>query len=107
MAEPECGPTVARLPLPDGPEAEEALAKLCRALGHPARVRIVRYLLEQQVCMVGEISEQLPLAASTVSQHLAQLKAAGLIRGEIDGPRRNYCVDTEMLGLLKGLVAGL
>ena len=107
MAEPDCGPVVARLPLPEGPHSEATLAKLCRALGHPARVRIIRYLLEQQVCVVGEITGQLPLAASTVSQHLAQLKAAGLIRGEIDGPRRNYCVDTEMLGLLKGLVADL
>lgn len=107
MNEPDCGPAVARLPLPAGPAADEMLARLCRAMGHPVRVNIVRFLLEQEVCVVGEISERLPLAASTVSQHLAQLKSAGLIRGEIDGPRRNYCVDKEMLGLLRGLIEAL
>ena len=107
MSEPDCGPPVVRLPLPPGPDADQMLAKMCRALGHPARVHIVRFLIEQDGCVVGEISDRLPLAPSTVSQHLSQLKAAGLIRGEIDGPRRNYCVDDEMLTLLKQMVAAL
>ena len=72
---------------------EDELAELFRALGHPARVRIVRYLLEKNTCIAGELADVLPLAASTVSQHLKILKDAGLIRGEVDGPRRSYCVN--------------
>jgi ArsR family transcriptional regulator len=102
-----CGPEQTDLPLPDGHDAGEALARLCKALGHPARVHIVRFLIEKDVCMAGEIADEIPLAASTVSQHLKLLKDAGLIRGEIDGPRRNYCVDKGQLGLLKALIAGL
>lgn len=89
------------------PADDERLAALCRALGHPHRVHILRFLLAQQACFAGEIAEQLPIAASTVSQHLAHLKEAGLVKGEVDGPRRCYCVDPDALATLKALVEAL
>ena len=89
------------------PGDDEQLAALCRALGHPHRVHILRFLLSQQACFAGEIAEQLPLAASTVSQHLRHLKDAGLIVGEVDGPRRCYCVAPDALARLKQLVGAL
>jgi ArsR family transcriptional regulator len=87
--------------------ADEELAALARALGHPARVRIVRYLLSRESCMCGDIVEHVPLAQSTVSQHLKTLKASGLIRGTIDGPRVCYCVEPTVLERLKQLVSEL
>ena len=88
-------------------DSEGELAGLARALGHPARVRILRLLLDRSSCVAGELSDELPLAASTVSQHLKLLKEAGLIKGEIDGPRRCYCVDRSVLDHLKALVEAL
>lgn len=82
-------------------------AALAKALGHPARVQIVRFLLSQDSCMCGDIVEHLPLAQSTVSQHLKTLKESGLIRGTIDGPRVCYCVEPKALERLKTLVSGL
>lgn len=89
------------------PEEDERLAELCRALGHPHRVHILRFLISQNACFAGEIAEQLPVAASTVSQHLSQLRDAGLVKGEVDGPRRCYCVDPVVLGTLKTLLGAL
>lgn len=89
------------------PEDDERLAALCKALAHPHRVYILRFLIAQQACFAGEIAEQLPIAASTVSQHLGHLKEAGLVKGEVDGPRRCYCVDPDALALLKQLVGAL
>ena len=86
---------------------DEDLALLCKALGHPARVRILRYLAGLDRCVCGGIVDLLPLAQSTVSQHLSQLKAAGLIRGKVEGPRVCYCLDREVLDRLAGLLAGL
>ena len=83
------------------------LASLAKALGHPARVQIVRYLLSRDSCMCGDIVEHLPLAQSTVSQHLKMLKESGLIRGTIDGPRVCYCVEPKVLEAFKELVFGL
>src|SRR5438552_5715628 len=68
-------------------------ARLAKALGHPARVAIVRKLVESGECICGAIVSDLPLAQATVSQHLKVLKQAGLVRGEIDGPRVCYCID--------------
>lgn len=85
----------------------EVLATLTRALGHPARVHILRVLLEKKECIAGELADDLPLAASTVSQHLKILKEVGLIKGEVDGPRRCYCVDRTVLRRFKELVAKL
>jgi len=94
-------------PFAPRPEDDQRLARLFKALGHPHRVHILRFLLSQRACFAGEIADQLPIAASTVSQHLSQLKAAGLITGEVDGPRRCYCVAPGALATLKALVAAL
>ncbi|MGB8295039.1 MAG: metalloregulator ArsR/SmtB family transcription factor [Polyangia bacterium] len=83
------------------------MADLCRALGHPARVRILRLLVEKNVCIAGELADEVSLAASTVSQHLKILKEAGLIKGEIDGPRRCYCVDKTVVARLRTFIAAL
>ena len=74
-------------------EAEQELAVVAKALGHPARVAILRLLAVRNACVCGDIVQELPLAQSTVSQHLKELKAAGLVRGDIDGPRVCYCLD--------------
>lgn len=87
--------------------AADRLAAIAKALGHPARVRILRLLLERASCYCGEIVDELPLAQATVSQHLKVLKDAGLIRGTIDGPRVCYCVDREQLASLQQLVGDL
>ena len=86
---------------------EQELADLAKALGHPARVRILKILIERNACICGDIVEEIPLAQSTVSQHLKQLQEAGLIQGEIDGPRVCYCIDAARLKRLKVLIAGL
>ncbi|HVI92631.1 MAG TPA: metalloregulator ArsR/SmtB family transcription factor [Anaeromyxobacter sp.] len=91
----------------EGEAADEDLATLAKALGHPARVQIMRLLVRREACICGDIVDELPLAQSTVSQHLKVLKEAGLIRGEIDGPRVCYCVEPRALRRLKALVGGL
>jgi ArsR family transcriptional regulator len=94
-------------PVPDSRATDEELAKLAWAIAHPARVRILRILLAREACICGELVDQMPLAQSTVSQHLKILKEAGLIQGEIDGLKVCYCVNPEVLARLKGFVAGL
>lgn len=91
----------------EGPEADEELATFAKALGHPARVQIIRLLVRRTACVCGDIVDELPLAQSTVSQHLKVLKDAGLIRGEVDGPRVCYCIEPGALRRLKALVAGI
>lgn len=88
-------------------DATGDLSRLAKALGHPARVHILELLLAKNSCVAGELADELPLAASTVSQHLKILKEAGLIKGEVDGPRRCYCVDRSMLTHLKKLIRAL
>jgi ArsR family transcriptional regulator len=73
------------------------LAELAKALSHPARIAILRTLAEKNTCICGEIVEVLPLAQSTVSQHLKELKKAGLVSGEIDGLKSCYCIDPAVL----------
>lgn len=94
-------------PIPDSSAADAELAALAWAVAHPARVRILRILLARESCVCGELVDQMPLAQSTVSQHLKILKEAGLVEGEIDGPKVCYCVDAGGLKKLKGLVDGL
>jgi len=72
-----------------------ACAAVAKALAHPARIAILKLLAEKQSCICGEIVDELPLAQATVSQHLKELKAAGLIKGEIAGPKVCYCIDAE------------
>jgi ArsR family transcriptional regulator len=107
-----CAPVAAREAGPDvrpveGTDADEELALLTKAVGHPARVRILRLLVRRESCICGDIVGELPLAQSTVSQHLKVLKEAGLVRGEIDGPRVCYCIEPRTLRRLKALVGSL
>lgn len=72
---------------------EQDLAAFAKALAHPARIAILKILAAQNECICGEIVEVLPLAQSTVSQHLKELKEAGLINGTVDGPKSCYCIN--------------
>jgi len=72
---------------------EKELAEFAKALGHPARIAIMKVLAKKNECICGEVVEVLPLAQSTVSQHLKELKNAGLIDGSVDGPRSCYCIN--------------
>jgi DNA-binding transcriptional ArsR family regulator len=103
-----CPPDRDPAPLPADPAlADQELALLARALGHPARVRILRRLLGSDACVAGSLVDDLPLAASTVSQHLKVLKEAGLVKGEVDGPRRFYCADRSVVARLSLLLEAL
>lgn len=72
---------------------EITLAKYAKALSHPARVAILNVLIKRQACVCGDIVDELPLSQSTVSQHLKELKEAGLIKGDIEGTSVCYCID--------------
>lgn len=76
---------------------QDTLAQLSRALGHPHRIAILRCLLERQSCFCGDMVQVLPVAQSTVSQHLKKLKDAGWIQGEIEGPRTCYCINPAVI----------
>ncbi|MCF8362674.1 MAG: metalloregulator ArsR/SmtB family transcription factor [Prolixibacteraceae bacterium] len=76
-------------------------ALLYKALGHPARLQILRYLAETKVCITGDISEELPLSRTTVNQHLTELKKAGLIQGHVSGKNTNYCLNPLQIKNLK------
>lgn len=89
----------------EGPGADEELAALAKAIGHPARVRILRLLSQREAKVCSQIVGELPLAQSTVSEHLRILREAGLIRSREDGPRVGYCINYETLRRLKALVA--
>lgn len=99
-------PSTSALPDRDALDPE-TFARICKALGHPARVKIVAFLQKADRCICGEIVQILPLAQSTVSQHLKQLKDAGLIRGAVEGPRTCYCLDRDLLATFKRLAAKL
>lgn len=87
------------------PPQQEQLARFAKAMGHPARIAILRFLASQQTCFFGDIHEVLPIAKATVSQHLKELKAAGLIQGEIQPPKVKYCINRQNWELAQGLVA--
>ena len=76
-------------------------AQLYKALGHPARLQILRYLADTKVCITGDVSEELPLSRTTVNQHLAELKKAGLIQGHVNGKQTNYCLNPDKIDGLK------
>lgn len=73
-------------------KTQKELARFARVISHPARLSILKYLSETKTCISGDISDQLPLSRSTVSQHLKELRNIGLIHGEIDGLKINYCL---------------
>jgi DNA-binding transcriptional ArsR family regulator len=72
---------------------QNKIAKYMKALGHPARIAILEVLIKKQTCICGDIVDELPLSQSTVSQHLKELKAAGLIKGDVEGVKVCYCID--------------
>lgn len=82
-------------------DKQNKIAVMAKALGHPARVAIIEYLLKVNECICGDIVNELPLAQPTVSQHLKELKNAGLIKGNIEGNSICYCVDEKNFNLLK------
>jgi DNA-binding transcriptional ArsR family regulator len=92
---------------PRGPIEAADFASLCKALGHPARIRIITHLKAMHRCICGEIVQVLPLAQSTVSQHLKTLKSAGLVIGEVEGPRTCYCLNRPVLEAFKQMAAKL
>ena len=83
------------------------IAILTKALGHPARVAIIEYLMKVDTCICGDIVNELPLAQPTVSQHLKELKNAGLIKGSIEGNAICYCIDENSLSKLQGYFANI
>ena len=78
-------------------DIQNDIAKIAKALGHPARVAIMDYLVKTNVCICGDIVNELPLAQPTVSQHLKELKNAGIIKGEIEGNAICYCIDEQTI----------
>ena len=88
-------------------DKQNAIATLAKALGHPARVAIIDYLLKVDACICGDIVNELPLAHPTVSQHLKELKNAGLIKGDIEGNTICYCIDEKALGKMQSYFANI
>jgi ArsR family transcriptional regulator, arsenate/arsenite/antimonite-responsive transcriptional repressor len=93
---------------------EESLQKAAvyfKALSHPARLAIINYLVETGTCITGDITEELPLSRTTVSQHLQELKDCNLIQGSVDGSKVNYCINAvgleEIINVLRNLAAQL
>jgi len=79
----------------------QELAQYAKVFSHPARLMILKYLAEKKVCISGDITDEIPLSRTTVSQHLKELKNAGLIQGTIDGLTVNYCLNPEAISSLK------
>ena len=98
-----CGPATT----PPSDIDTEDLAALCKAIGHPARLQLLRHLIQHGDCYFGSLADVLPLAASTISKHVSILKDAGLIEGSSDVQRVCYCVKPERLAQLKAMVGAL
>lgn len=90
-------------------EYQNQVAKIAKAFAHPARVAILECLIENKTCIVGDLTEILPLSQSTISQHLKELKNIGIIKGNIEGPSICYCIDenvwNELSAALKSLIS--
>ncbi|HBS86233.1 MAG: transcriptional regulator [Bacteroidetes bacterium GWF2_38_335] len=82
----------------------QKIAMICKALSHPARIAILKYLAEQKTCVSGDITSEIPLSRTTVSQHLQELKNCGIIHGEISGTKVNYCLCNEHVKEVKSLL---
>ena len=89
----------------DKPDKQEQMARIAKAIGHPHRVAILRFLARQDTCFFGDIHEILPIAKATVSQHLKELKEAGLIQGEVETPKVRYCIDRNHWQLARTMFA--
>ena len=88
-------------------DKQNAIATLAKAIGHPARVAIIEYLMKVDSCICGDIVNELPLAQPTVSQHLKELKNAGLIKGNIEGNAICYCIDEKSINKLQNYFANI
>ncbi len=88
-------------------QKQNAIAVIAKAIGHPARVAILEYLLKANTCICNDIVDELPLTQATVSQHLRELKAAGLIKGNIEGNAICYCVDPHAIETLTSYLSGI
>ncbi len=86
---------------------DNRVAKYAKALSHPARVAILKLLIQKQACICGDIVDELPLSQSTVSQHLKELKEAGLIKGDVEGAKVCYCIDEKEWNTAKNLLTDL
>lgn len=75
--------------------SQELLARFAKAMGHPTRIAILQFLAKRSTCYFGDIHEELPIAKATVSQHLKELKDAGLIQGEVEAPKVKYCINRD------------
>lgn len=85
---------------------QKQLAVFAKAMGHPARIAILQFLAKQETCYFGDIHDELPIAKATVSQHLRELKNAGLIQGEVEAPKVKYCINRDNWQLAKELFRG-
>lgn len=85
-------------------QKQKRMAELAKALSHPARIAILELLAERATCICGDITSELPLAQSTVSQHLKALKKSGIIKGEVDGVRTCYCLDEQTVQEFEELI---
>ena len=83
---------------------QNEIALIAKAIGHPARIAILQYLLKKNACVCGDIVDEIGLAQATVSQHLKELKQAGLIKGDIDGRKVCYCIDNSKWDIVKDLL---
>jgi ArsR family transcriptional regulator len=102
------GQTVELHPAPvEGPAADDELAAFAKAIAHPTRVRILRMLAKKEARMCSHIVDELPLAQSTVSEHLRILRSAGLVQANENGPRVSYCIVPSALKRLKALLAAV
>jgi ArsR family transcriptional regulator, arsenate/arsenite/antimonite-responsive transcriptional repressor len=88
-------------------DKQNAIATLTKALAHPARIAIIEYLIKVDNCICGDIVNELPLAQPTVSQHLKELKNAGLIKGEVEGNSVCYCINEKAIVKLQDYFAGI
>ena len=86
---------------------QDQTARFAKAMGHPARIAILEFLARQKQCYFGDIHEELPIAKATVSQHLKELKEAGLIQGEVETPKVKYCINRDNWKLACELFGGL
>jgi len=83
----------------------ETIARFAKAMAHPTRIAILRFLAQRTTCYFGDIHEELPIAKATVSQHLKELKDAGLIQGEIEAPKVKYCINQDNWRIAQAIFA--
>lgn len=86
---------------------QNKVANLAKAFDHPARVAIIEYLLSNQTCICNDLVNELPLSQSTITQHLKELKRIGIIKGEVEGPKVNYCIDEQVWEEAKDIFVNL